>query len=254
MLDPISDKEWDEQLKYTLEAESERDQLRAELEQVKLSLLEALVKRTFAEADMMEAQAQVAAQRVVMRYIEAQWSRPVWPPPNVWRLVSCEDQRTADEQIPWLLKTPAAIRGVSLEPLLGVLDIWQYLGGNRNPIGPAYGGKGLDWVITGGQSGPGAAPSHPDWFRGVRDACLKAGVPLFFKGWGEWAPRSHGFYATDDRRWGVVDSDGTFTEKATPWNGHDDDGSGEATMVRVGKKAAGRLLDGREWSQMPEGK
>jgi len=132
--------------------------------------------------------------------------RPVhgWPP-NVWLGVSAEDQRRADERIPLLLQTPAAVRFVSLEPLLGPVDILAVSSAPRcsQPIKGLYGvdtmcalRKGhtgdhspiwrgdrtiLDWVIVGGESGPGARPMHPDWARGVRDQCAAAGVPFFFK-------------------------------------------------------------------------
>jgi len=103
------------------------------------------------------------------------------PLPNVWLGVSCEDQKMRIRRIPHLLNTPAAVRFVSLEPMLGGIDLWQYLGGNRNPIGEAYGGKGLDLVICGGESGPGARPMELEWARSVRDQCVAAGVPFFMK-------------------------------------------------------------------------
>lgn len=100
-------------------------------------------------------------------------------------------------------------------------------------------------MITGGESGPEARPMHPDWFRSIRDQCGFYGVPFHFKQWGEWVPRSQGFNAIGRRHdeWGVVDFDGSFSPSATPWNGADDVGS-ESSVIRVGKKAAGRLLDG----------
>lgn len=104
-----------------------------------------------------------------------------WPLPNVELGVSAENQQYADERIPWLLKTPAGLRFVSYEPALGGIDIYQYLGGNRNPIGPAYGGKGLDWVIVGGESGPSARPFEIDWARSIVKQCANAGVSCFVK-------------------------------------------------------------------------
>lgn len=92
-----------------------------------------------------------------------------WPLPNVWLGASVEDQPMADERIPHLLATPAAVRFVSYEPALGPVDF--QLGGERA-------GR-LDWVIAGGESGPGARPAHPDWFRSVRDQCAAAGVAFF---------------------------------------------------------------------------
>jgi protein gp37 len=102
--------------------------------------------------------------------------------PNVWLGVSVEDQKTADERIPILLETPAAVRFVSYEPALGPVDL------NKKELfcetwsrGGYTIGTYLDWIIMGGESGPGARPMHPDWARSVRDQCQAAGVPFFFK-------------------------------------------------------------------------
>jgi len=92
-----------------------------------------------------------------------------WPLPNVWVGVTAENQEAADERIPLLLQTPAAVRFVSIEPMLGEVDISWHLTGC------------IDWVICGGESGPGARPMHPDWARSLRDQCRDAGVPFFFK-------------------------------------------------------------------------
>lgn len=121
-----------------------------------------------------------------------------WPLPNVWAGVTVEDQQRADERIPHLLATPAAVRFVSCEPLLGPIDLYNgdpdaRLGGHEatntflgnwweqgdNLKGP--GRHGVDWVIAGGESGPGARPMHPDWARSLRDQCDAAGVPFFMK-------------------------------------------------------------------------
>ncbi len=95
------------------------------------------------------------------------------PLPNVWKGVSVEDQAAADKRIPVLLQTPAAVRFISAEPLLGsvMLDL--------PPI--RFNERELDWVICGGESGPGARPMHADWARSLRDQCVAAGVPFFFK-------------------------------------------------------------------------
>jgi protein gp37 len=159
-----------------------------------------------------------------------------WPLPNLILGVSCEDQERADEQIPDLLATPAAMRFVSLEPLLGEVCLRDYLsdpepcdgcGGthmlsseqcDREPDMPMQ-FRGLDWVIIGGESGPGARPMHREWVRSIRDQCVAAGVPFLFKQWGEWMPVNlHGI-----------------------------------SHQRVGKKGAGRMLDGKLWDQRPEG-
>ncbi len=163
-----------------------------------------------------------------------------WPLPNVWLGVSVEDQPTADERIPVLLQTPAAVRFISAEPLLGNLALSPWLGlqctHESSYCEPDTGATVcreceeqplLDWVICGGESGPGARPMHPGWARSLRDQCVAAGVPYFFKQWGEWAPN-----------W-LNEDDG----KMIP---------GSEWMDRVGKKAAGSLLDGRPWRQMPE--
>jgi protein gp37 len=146
------------------------------------------------------------------------WSREVdhkwgWPWPNVWLGTTAENQEEADRRIPHLLAAPAAVRFLSCEPLLGPAHLRSWL---RH-----HNGNCINWVIAGGESGPGARPSHPDWFRGLRDQCAGAGVPFFFKQWGDYKPS----FAPD----------------------------GTAHMLRVpgGKKAAGRLLDGIEHNAFP---
>lgn len=144
-----------------------------------------------------------------------------WPLPNVWLGVSCEDQATADERIPLLLQTPAAVRWVSAEPLLGLIMLDTYLGKlPEDDDGAPYPGH-LDWIVAGGESGPQARPMQPEWARSIRDQCQASGVKFFFKQWGEWAPRY----------------------KGEPWI--------YMEMERVGKKAAGRSLDGRTWDEYP---
>lgn len=179
-----------------------------------------------------------------------------WPLPNAWLGVSVENQQTADERIPPLLRTPAAIRFVNYEPALGPVDLHRYLFDAACPVCstwsstarawlgrpcPACGHEPypavrLDWVIAGGESGPQARPPHPDWFRIVRDQCRQDGVPYFFKAWGEWAP--HG---------PIADGDRLHFSSARPRNRMIDG----ALMDRRGKRGAGRLLDGREWNEFP---
>ncbi|HZQ01376.1 MAG TPA: phage Gp37/Gp68 family protein [Reyranella sp.] len=130
----------------------------------------------------------------------------VWPLPNVWLGVSAERQIEAEERIPHLAMTPAAKRFISAEPLLGPVHL---AGADLHC---------LDWVIAGGESGPRARPAHPDWIRGLRDQCARAGVPFFFKQWGEWV----------------------FNEACEP-----------EPFERLGKKAAGAMLDGREHREWP---
>lgn len=180
------------------------------------------------------------------------WLAIHMPLPNVWLGVSAEDQRRADERIPDLLRTPAAVRFVSLEPLLGSIDL--------NPIVRAERMKesvfdmpkiNIDWVIVGGESGPNARPMHPQWARDLRDQCQAASVPFFFKQHGEWRePLEHEDYDTSKGRLGkppafIISNDGTV--HCFSHLGDDK----RPVVIRVGKKAAGRLLDGRTWDEMP---
>jgi protein gp37 len=163
-------------------------------------------------------------------------SPSTWPLGNVWLGVSVEDQTTADERIPLLLQTPAAVRFVSAEPLLGPVRLpfarlseWNRL---ARESGQEHAATTLDWVICGGESGPGARPAHPDWFRSLRDQCQAANVPFFFKQWGEWLPmlgHAEGVPVRGDK---YTHPDGTI-------------------MGRAGKRAAGRRLDGRTWDEFP---
>ncbi len=164
-----------------------------------------------------------------------------WPLRNVWLSVSAEDQPTADERIPFLYETASAVRGVSLEPLLGPIDL--HLSSHKE--------KELHWCIVGGESGPGARPMRPDWARSLRDQCHAAGIPFFFKQWGAWSPRSEDDGKPFDsfarhNRDRLVDPSGDVhcSQEAA--------GGGYVTMSRIGKKAAGRTLDGREWNEYPE--
>jgi protein gp37 len=110
-----------------------------------------------------------------------------WPLPNVWCGVTAEDHERLMERLDPLLATPAAVRFLSIEPLLERIDLglrnWAHIGRRRDDCR-------LDWVIVGGESGGGARPMHPDWVRSIRDECTEAGVAFFFKQWGEWKPIS----------------------------------------------------------------
>lgn len=184
-----------------------------------------------------------------------------WPLPNVWLGVTAENQQTADARIPILLQTPAAMRFVSVEPMLGPVDLSRWLrpscslckGNMSIDASPYSGGKPcprciddqgcdpdrLHWVICGGESGPGARPMHPDWVRSLRDQCQAAGVPFFFKQWGEWAAAYYGA-----QTWEPTGS--------TPYHYFTSPESRLYKVWRVGKKAAGRMLDGQEWLEIPE--
>lgn len=187
-----------------------------------------------------------------------------WPLPNVWLGVSCERQQEADERIPLLLQTPAAVRFVSAEPLLGPIILWNDCEGVlrgpgvvisggmtvSTPHGPAEGYDdsypGLDWVIASGESGPNARPMHPLWALDIRDQCQAARVPFFFKQWGAWGPSwDHGGRATH-----TLAIDGTLSQGDKLSGGPKRDPRW-VPIRRVGKKAAGRLLDGREWNEFP---
>jgi protein gp37 len=193
-----------------------------------------------------------------------------WNRDHIWLGVSVEDQARADERVPLLLDTPAAVRWISAEPLLGPVDLVTCWGlpppdlpffqagtplctdplcargrphyprefgcrWGKEPKGP----RRLDWVVAGGESGPGARPMHPVWVRSLRDQCAAAGVPFFFKQWGEHEPRE---LIVDDRpehwRRNPAGFECWFL---------DEFGTADVPPVRfsaVGKKRAGRLLDG----------
>ena len=210
-----------------------------------------------------------------------------WPLPNVWMGVSVEDQRRAEERIPDLQSTLAALRWISGEPLLGSLDLrnirnhtfygrgvidalegisgvraddGSWLRTEYEPVGrPGEKARTdpvrvprLNWVVVGGESGRDARPMHPDWARSVRDQCQAAGVPHFFKQWGEFRPDTDlmnppGKAVCMDRRGRIVEAPASVHD--FPWpRSHAD---GWVWMRRVGKKRAGRLLDGREWNEVP---
>ena len=198
--------------------------------------------------------------------------RPVWPLPNVWLGVSVENQAMADQRIPALLQTPAAIRWVSVEPLLGPVNLEQVceqdeygeesallfpLAGEftcegRNEPLPIKGG-GIKWVVVGGESGPGARPMHPEWPLALRGQCVQAGVPFFFKQWGEWTPdRPENYIRVSERRYShetfAWAEDGSVYNPVRPPSDH----FPSVMVFRVGKKRAGRLLDGRWWSDFPK--
>lgn len=213
--------------------------------------------------------------RAIERADSPDRERPCWPLRNVWLGVSVEDQVRADERIPLLLDTPAAVRWISAEPLLGPLKIRHYLMQGKHPGAcgncgkghgfvrcPNYGGISktrspyegapptctdfrrtdfaISWVVVGGESGPGARPMHPDWARSLRDQCAAAAVPFLFKQWGEYVPA------------------GDHLEEDTPANLRLRSGDrchvfpDHQLMACVGKKAAGRLLDGVQHDGYPE--
>lgn len=174
----------------------------------------------------------------------------MWPLPNVWLGVSTERQQEADERIPQLLQTPAAVRFVSAEPLLGPIDLAKFspVDVDWNPRAAAAGALlGIDWVIVGGESGKNARPMRSDWVRSLRDQCETAGTAFFFKQWGNWQP------LRDDEDWGrdwfLIDRHGNpdLPDDRVPMEEF-----GEYAARQAGKKLAGRLLDGKEHNGMPE--
>lgn len=202
------------------------------------------------------------------RHLDLDRGGVVWPVPNVWLGVSVEDQKWADVRIPALLATPAAVRFLSCEPLLGPVDLTDALTvpvyngsevlyrASRYPLADPY----IGWVIVGGESGPKARPMHPDWVRSIRDQCEAEVIAaaFHFKQWGEWAP------ATRDRATHLLNVSGALVtvKDATSTQSY---GSGPPTeqdlidrghpgwvrIRKVGKKLAGRELDGRTWDEWP---
>ena len=164
--------------------------------------------------------------------------------PNVWLGVTAENQEQADKRISILLGTTATVRFVSVEPMLTEVRFHgcflkgicmehceSIMGMDCEPI--EYCGtrdSGIDWVICGGESGPGARPMRPDWVRSIRDECIEANIPFMFKQWGEWLP-------FNQRQPGQISNSVSFKSNDFAW--------------RVGKKTAGRLLDGKEYMALP---
>ena len=142
-----------------------------------------------------------------------------WPS-NVWLGTTVELQKRAEELLPYLALIPAKVRFISAEPLLGPLDLAPWLGST------------IDWVITGGESGPHARPASPTWFRSLMLQCMEREVAFHFKQWGDWAP-GNGVNLPQTKATRITQAaDGT-------------------EMLRVGKRFAGRLLDGDEWDGLP---
>lgn len=199
--------------------------------------------------------------------------RNFWEFPNVWAGTSVEDQAAADERIPHLLNVPAPVRFLSCEPLLGEVNLEKWLynpcydcegyGNIRLPYSPfadsdvdtcmRCDGCGLSeditdeihWVIGGGESGAKARPMHPAWARSLRDQCKAAGVPFHFKQWGEYAP------SAGEQGDGMFLGDAFYPHPSYETWQRGLERNAEF-MRKVGKKRAGRVLDGREWNEFPE--
>lgn len=151
---------------------------------------------------------------LVARYVP--WEQ-AWPS-NVWLGVTVEAQEWVEQRLPHLVTLPAAVRFLSCEPLLGPLALHPYL-------------ERIDWLIAGGESGLRARPMNPEWPRSLRDQCLQAGVAFHFKQWGHWHPVNPSEFRRTVR---MQDASGN-----TIW------------MAPMGKSAAGRDLDGRQWDEIP---
>jgi protein gp37 len=142
----------------------------------------------------------------------APWSD--WPL-NVWLGATVENQKFAAKRLPFLADIPAKTRFLSCEPLLGPVDLSEW----RDAI---------DWVIAGGESGPRARPSDPEWFRSLVVQCRRLQIPFHFKQWGEWAP--------------VTARSPNVHRYCTEYS---------TELARLGKKVSGRRLDGQTWDQFP---
>lgn len=146
-----------------------------------------------------------------------------WPR-NLWMGVSVEDASQL-HRVDDLRKVDAEVKFLSLEPLIGRLRHLNL--------------TGIHWTIVGGESGPGARPMHPDWAREIRDHCVAEGVAFHFKQWGAWAP-------TGLRGIGRSPNGHALIGDPVDEQGH------RIEVARVGKKTAGRLLDGRTWDEFPD--
>lgn len=178
---------------------------------------------------------------------------------NVWLGVSVENQEYADKRIPELLKCRelSPVLFLSCEPVVGAIEFSNVSG--RSDAVQQLGRRallGIDWVITGGESGPNARPAEPEWYRSIRDQCSSANIPFHFKQWGEWIPYEHcgcppliesqhgETYDTHQLPIDLIDH-----EPIDNW--YWPDGLSDTVYRRVGKKAAGRMLDGVEHDAFP---
>ncbi|MDP1886618.1 phage Gp37/Gp68 family protein [Polaromonas sp.] len=198
------------------------------------------------------------------------------PPANVWLGATVVNQKEADRDIPKLLATPARVRFLSMEPLLGPVDLTML--NNPGPLhqrgafinalrGGTYGLvpntgerhrithgplESVDWVIAGGESGPRARPMSIQWARTLRDQCKAAGVPMLFKQWGEWAPALPRPAETPGRfAFGDYEHDPVAFSQTDRYPRQFTMFGARSVLERVGKKAAGRLLDGIEHNGFP---
>lgn len=197
-------------------------------------------------------------------------------PGNVWLGATIVNQEEADRDVPKLLAIDAQVRFLSMEPLLGPVDLTE-VSDDSTALNPEcwgdcacstlygfdagcrrHGGDGMltrkiDWIIVGGESGPGARPMHPSWARGLREQCAEAGVPMLFKQWGEWAP-AHSAPSGTAGAYAIACSPSHTGQPVFPVDAYPrmiDLFGGSSVMQRVGKKVAGRLLDGAQHDGFP---
>ena len=191
-----------------------------------------------------------------------------WPLPHVGLGITAENQAMADERIPWLRKSPAALRFVSAEPLLGPLDLTAHLCpldshtiARIDPYNPGAPGRpnhrpyllpgGIDWIIAGGETGPGARPTHPDWFRALHNQAVTRAIPFLFKRWGEWVPQPYRDWTRREYR--------LLYPPEAPLIASDDARPDHlpTAMFRQGRQARrcgeDRMLYGLRYDQFPEG-
>jgi protein gp37 len=151
--------------------------------------------------------------------------KEAWPE-NVWLGTTVENQRYAELRLPHLLRHPAKVRFLSCEPLLGQIDLRAWIKPQQKQKQKLY---GIDWIIAGGESGPGARPMLPDWARGLRDQASKHKAAFHFKQWGHWVPSE---IVTEEQKKALIEIDGV-------------------QMAWLAKKEAGRKLDGDIWDGFP---
>lgn len=213
------------------------------------------------DPSMQELIRQEAARLIETYRLKGRTVPAVWPLPNIWIGATTEDQDALDKRKPILITIPATVLFLSVEPLIGPIDL-KFSEGR------------VDWVICGGESGPGARPMHPDWALDVRDQCAEARVPLLFKQWGAWefmmeadawALEVGGMEYAEVKSYSsgvcVLEPSGKVHLPSTPlrefwekggWTGNPDSGSEAVVMHNVGKKHAGRHLDGVLYDAYPE--
>lgn len=275
----FGDKHWEEPLRWNAQAQKAGIPARVfcgsmcdvmedhiELQQIRVERLYPLIENT----PQLDWILLTKRPQNFRRFLPKSWLKN--PRPNVMGMVTVENEYFT-WRITELLRTPFVWRGISLEPLLGPVDISPFVGVKPRKLHPDWCGpkihpswhgptliRGIDWVIVGGESGPKARPMHPAWVRDLRDKCQKNKTAFFFKQWGEWLPADQ-FGADGNKptvantgaKWGVLNHDGVFFENCTRWmtapGTYSDDR--EVYVYRVGRRNAGRLLDGREYMECP---